>query len=205
MTGLRPSRARSGRSRAHDIPAVVVATILVLLVTACASTTSNPGTAASAGTSSGSATAIAYSHCMRSHGVTNFPDPDGSGHLPKTGAQQLGVSRSLFEEAQRACASSLPTAGTTNAQIDQCMSTGDCPPALIQTILSEQRRYAKCIRSHGYPGFPDPTIDSEGQPYFDASGAGISHETTHSPKFMAADGTCERRVGIDGNVPVDLG
>jgi hypothetical protein len=142
---------------------------------------------------------------MRSHGVPDFPDPDGAGHLPKTGAQQLGVSSSQFQTAQHACLNVLPSGGTTNAQINQCMSAGDCPAALVQTILNEQRKYAQCIRSHEYPSFPDPTIDSEGRPYFDVSGAGISNETTHSPKFMTVDNTCERLVGIGGNVPVDLG
>ena len=46
---------------------------------------------------------LAFSACMRSHGVPTFPDPDSSGAIPKAGPQQLGVSTSRFQQAQSAC------------------------------------------------------------------------------------------------------
>jgi hypothetical protein len=45
---------------------------------------------------------LAFSHCMRSHGVSQFPDPDRSGAIPKVTMQQLGVSSSQFQVAQSA-------------------------------------------------------------------------------------------------------
>jgi hypothetical protein len=50
-----------------------------------------PATAA-ARTPSTTQQAVAYSHCMRSHGVPRYPDPYSDGQLPKVGAQQLGVA-----------------------------------------------------------------------------------------------------------------
>jgi hypothetical protein len=65
--------------------------------------------------------------------------------------------------------------------------------------------YSRCIRSHGVPDFPDPTIDSEGRPFFDVSHAGITHQYTHSSLFESKDRECERLVGGSAGVPVPLG
>lgn len=65
--------------------------------------------------------------------------------------------------------------------------------------------FTRCIRSHGVPNFPDPTLDSEGRPFFNVSGAGISHQYTHSPQFASKDAECERLVGGSAGVPVPLG
>jgi hypothetical protein len=158
----------------------------------------------SAGTSASAATpsAVAYSTCMRSHGVPNFPDPPSSGTVPKGGAQQFGVSGSVFQAAETACQPLFPTSG---GSIQDCEDTGDCPPAVVQNALTLMRRYAECLRSHGVPNFPDPTIGSQGRPYFDVSGAGITYQYTHSAVFAAKDGECERLVGGSAGVPVPLG
>jgi hypothetical protein len=143
---------------------------------------------------------------MRSHGVPNFPDPDSSGHLPKGDARQFGVSSSRLEAAQRACQRMLPnTGGSFQQQTQDCFEAGDCPQALVQRILNVQRKYARCMRSHGVPNWPDPTIDSQGRPFFDVSKAGISEADTRSSQWTSSDRDCERLVGIDGDVPVDLG
>jgi hypothetical protein len=65
--------------------------------------------------------------------------------------------------------------------------------------------YSACIRARGVPNFPDPTIDSEGRPYFDVSNAGITHQYTHSSLFESKDRECERLVGGSAGVPVPLG
>ncbi len=129
---------------------------------------------------------------MRNYGVPNYPDPDSSGQLPKTSAQQLGVSNSRFASAQQACQRLLPNAGSSLQQQLECIRAGDCPPALVQQILSAQRNYARCMRSHGVPNFPDPTLDSQGQPVFDTTRAGISHELIHSPQYRSAELECNR-------------
>jgi hypothetical protein len=89
--------------------------------------------------------------------------------------------------------------------IQECESTGDCPQTVVQQALNVMREYAQCIRSHGVPNFPDPTLDSAGRPFFNASAAGISHQYTQSPQFAAKDAECERLVGGSAGVPVPLG
>ena len=65
----RPRRAWPSASR--------TAAALALLAAACSGSPSStgPGSSSDAGGSANSPSAIAYSQCMRSHGVPNFPDP----------------------------------------------------------------------------------------------------------------------------------
>jgi hypothetical protein len=136
--------------------AAIVATAGLVLLAACTrggeSFTGSNGSP-HAGGSMRSPSALAFSGCIRSHGVPNFPDPDSSGALPKVGPQQLGVSSSQFEAAQIACASLLQP---SDAQV-------------LQTLRG-MRDFARCMRSHGVPDWPDPTTDSNGQPVFDLRG-----------------------------------
>jgi hypothetical protein len=207
MKHIAPQERRPPR---HGLPATVIvaAAVLAMLPAACNGSPSSGGSGGSSSPagSTSSPSAVGYSHCMRSHGVVNFPDPDSSGQLPKADPQQLEVSQSQLKTAQRACQYLLPnTAGSFRQQTQQCFLAGDCPPALVQQIVTVQRRYAQCMRSHGFPNWPDPTIGSEGRPYFDVSKAGISEADTRSAQWTSSDRQCERLVGIGGDVPVDLG
>jgi hypothetical protein len=152
---------------------ILAAAALVLLAVACSSSPSSPGGGGSpsASGSANSPSVIAYSHCMRSHGVPNFPDPPSSGQVPKTSAQQLGVSSSQLQAAQTACRHLYPDNGEgggvlTKDSLGECEETGDCPQALVQAAMAALRIYAQCMRSHGLPTWPDPTLDSEGRPGF---------------------------------------
>ena len=181
MTGITPA------TPAHRLgpPAgVILIAVLAMLAAACAGSPSSAGP----GGASSSRSAVGYSACMRSHGVLSFPDPDSGGHLPKADPHQLGVSPSQLQAAQRACQHVLPNTGASfQQQTQQCFLADACPPALVQRILTAQRRYARCIRSHGVPNWPDPTIDSQGRPYFDVSKAGVSSQSTHSSAFASKD------------------
>ena len=37
--------------------------------------------------------------------------------------------------------------------------------AMVQQVLIAERRFAQCMRSHGVPGWPDPTVE-QGRPAF---------------------------------------
>jgi hypothetical protein len=202
----RPRRA--GPATARTTAAIIATAGLALLAAACGGSGSSTDSGSpSAGGSTTSPSAVGYSACMRSHGVPNFPDPESSGHVPKADAQQLGVSPSQLQAAERACKHLYPTTGGAfQQQTQQCEETGDCPQALVQRILTVQRKYARCIRSHGVPNWPDPTIDSHGRPYFNVSRAGLSSQYTHSSLFESKDRECERAVsGSSGGVPVAMG
>jgi hypothetical protein len=119
--------------------------------------------------------ALAFSHCMRAHGVRKFPDPYSSGVIPKVSLQQLGVSSSAFQAAEKACQNLLPPGG----------SNDQFPPGEAQQLLIGMLRFSECMRSHGLPNWPDPTIDSAGQPEFPLSTAhGINpHPRPNLPPF----------------------
>jgi hypothetical protein len=192
--------------RAHRVPVLAVIVAAGLALAGCGRSAPSPGASSTAGGTTSSPSVVAYSACMRSHGVSKFPDPDSSGHVPKADAQQLGVSSAQLLTAQQACQSTLPAGGSNEQQEEECYQAGECPQALVQQILSVQRQYAGCMRAHGVPNFPDPVIDSEGRPYFDASKAGLTSQFTHSSAFEAKDRVCERLVsGTAGGVPVPFG
>jgi hypothetical protein len=105
---------------------------------------------------------------MRSNGVPNYPDPDSSGQLRKPDAHHLGVSDSQLQSAQQGCQHVLPSNGRAidGRSISDCMMAEDCPQALVQHVLTEERSFAQCMRSHGVPNWPDPVTDSHGRPVF---------------------------------------
>jgi hypothetical protein len=199
-------RRRAGLRPAPATAAIISTAVLALLAAACSGRPSSTGGSPNAGGSAASMSVVAYSHCIRSHGVPGFPDPPSSGQVPKGDAQQFGVSSSQLHAAERACQHLYPgNGGSFQQSIQQCELTGDCPQAVVQQALTEMRNYARCIRSHGVPNWPDPTTDSQGRPYFDVGRAGISHAYTHSPLFESKDRICERQVGGSAGVPVPMG
>ena len=153
---------------ARTVAAIIAMTVLALLVAACGGSPSATPSSGSANTG-GSATSrmVAFSQCMRSHQVPGYPDPS-NGVLPKESAQRLGISSSQYQAAQRACQHLLPTTGgsLTASSLQQCYLADVCPQSLVQHAVSAGLKFARCMRSHGVPNWPDPTIDSQGRPLF---------------------------------------
>jgi hypothetical protein len=99
--------------------------------------------------------ALKFAECLRSHGVSNYPDPPANGiHPPaatRGGMTYLGDSFNpntpILQAAEAACekyAVGLATRIT---------------PAGAAKVEAEQLEYAQCIRSHGVPDFRDPSVD----------------------------------------------
>lgn len=151
----RPRRAwpRPARTAA----AIIVTAALALLTAACGGSPSPTGSGGSRGAagSANSQKILAFSRCVRSHGVPNFPDPNSSGVLPKTQVAQLAASSPQFPAAHRACEHLLPNGGQpTQAQVQQAWN--------------DMRNFARCMRSHGVPNWPDParTSQQDQRPFF---------------------------------------
>ncbi len=98
---------------------------------------------------------LAFSSCMRSHGVPNFPDPNSSGVLPKRQVAQVAAGTPEFVPAHRACGHLLPNAGQPSS-------------AQVQQAWSDMRSFARCMRSHGVSTWPDPSVTSaqDNRPFF---------------------------------------
>jgi hypothetical protein len=154
--------------RLRPTAAAVIATAVLALLAACSG--GSPPSAVSGGSPRGAApanssSAVAYSACMRSHGVPNFPDPRSGGAIPKADAHRLRVSTSRLQAAQTACQPLYPNNdGSLSASLRQCEEAGDCPQAMVQQVMTQLRKFSQCMRSHGVPKWPDPTIDSQGRP-----------------------------------------
>ena len=134
-------------------------------------------------TAGGSANAqlVAFSRCVRSHGVPDFPDPQaGASNAKSPSAQQLRVSSSQLSAAEHACQRLLPV-GTDD----------QFPSAEVPLLLRGMLPFARCMRSHGVPNFPDPAVDSEGRPIFPLSTHGISLNYSHSQRFNTVLGKCQ--------------
>jgi hypothetical protein len=188
------------------IAAAGLALLALALLTACSG---SPSSAAPAGTPTTggpvSSQAVAYSHCMRSHGVPDFPDPASNGQVPKADAQRLGVSSSQLDAAQTACQHLYPNSGgsggvLTKNSLGQCEETGECPQALVQAAMTALRTYARCMRSHGAPTWPDPSIDSEGRPGFN-----LLHVTGFNPNSSQTSNIMQQCFHVmPGGVPVPV-
>lgn len=115
---------------------------LALLVSACGATPTRSGSKATGKY----ATALAYSRCMRSHGVPRFPDPkQGPGGIEVGSAPGVDPRSPLFVSAQRACRHLLPNGGRPTRPGQQ-------------RALARMLRNSQCMRAHGISGFPDPTL-----------------------------------------------
>jgi hypothetical protein len=183
------------RPRRAELPIARTATVIIatgalaLLAAACSSGSLSSGGSLDAGGLANSRL-VAYSQCMRSHGMPNFPDPTG-GVPPKVTAQELGVSSSQLQAAQRACQRLLPAVGAslTASSLQRCYLAGVCPQALVRQAVNGGLQFARCMRSHGVPNWPDPTIDSQGRPVFN-----VDVPRPPPPQVSTAINECE---GLD--------
>jgi hypothetical protein len=197
MTGSRdartPQRSRAHVPRRRGAGAILATAGVTLLVAACGGSGRSPG----AGATTGPASGVAYSACMRSHGVARFPDPTENGQVAKADPQELGVSTSRYQAAQRACRRLIPLTGATREQQQetQCAMAGECSQAVVQEWMSGLHTLAGCLRSHGVPSWPDPVLTPQGLPHYPYDQAGIDH---HSAPILAKVGVCVRLTGFQG-------
>jgi hypothetical protein len=71
---------------------------------------------------------------------------------------------------------------------------------MVQRVLNGMRMLARCMRSHGVPTWPDPTVDSEGRPGFN-----LLHVNGFDPSSPQIDNKlqeCEHE--MPGGAPVPL-
>jgi hypothetical protein len=175
-----PGRAILKRGRFTVVPAAIGCT---LALAACGSSNQSSG-GASTGPSL-SASLVKFSACMRSHGVSGFPDPSTKQSPNSIGIDgynfdlPAGVNPQspAFESAQQTCGNLIGG------------GTGTTPnPAILAKAEQAALAHAQCMRQHGVPNFPDPTIRSTGSGIVSSSGGrGID---PRSPAFQQAQKIC---------------
>ncbi len=79
---------------------------------------------------------LAFTHCLRDHGVTGFPDPNSQGHLSLQLVQSAGIDLQApsFKTAALACVSS-SNGGVSRADVEQATS-GNPPQSESQSSSS---------------------------------------------------------------------
>ncbi len=92
---------------------------------------------------------IAFAKCMRSNGVPNFPDPNGSGGFPVRGG--FDPHSPVVNAARAKCRQLLPP------------GPGSGPPPSRQT-LAKFLNIARCMRQRGISDFPDPRTSAPPNP-----------------------------------------
>jgi hypothetical protein len=164
-----PGRRRSfpGRPAAATIAALIG---LAVLAAGCGDLNG----LANAGSGSTKTQLLTYARCMRSHGVYDFPDPTtvpGGGFAFQMNAgpgSDLNHNDPTFKAANQACRA-LERGGQRSAP----------PPA---ANIAAELTWARCLRSHGVPSFPDPNR----QGAFDSSKFDDS-----SPALQTASRACK--------------
>ena len=92
--------------------------------------------------------AVAFSVCMRAHGEPGFPDPQPNGNLLIDGPKDH-LNGALMPSAQKTCQHLLPKSAPLTA-------------AQQQKLTTQALKFVACMRAHGLPTFPDPTVNSQG-------------------------------------------
>lgn len=117
--------------------------------------------------------ALAFTNCMRSHGALGFPDPSSQGTFTVT---QALLKDPQIRSAAPSCRKLAPPPGALQV-----------PAALQRKLESQALQYAACMRSHGAPNFPDPTIQN-GLPEFRVA----ARSGAPAPQFQAPQRACQR-------------
>jgi hypothetical protein len=188
-------KQRPVRPRPPGAGVLAVAAIgIVLLAAACGGGAGSAG----AGTFLGGTytQSLAYTKCMRSHGVPQFPAPDAQGNWNDTQIQQIDQKDSqAARNANAACNSLLPNQGS-GLSVTQLQD-------MQEQNLRNAVKAAHCMRAHGIQNFPDPagSTQSSGinwQPVISAEQAGGFNQ--NSPSYEAAFDACSgKRLG--GPIP----
>lgn len=129
------------RRRLSPLPALA---LLAVILAGC-------GGASAGGNNGGSSSATArdkavkFAECMRSNGVSGFPDPNASGQLTidaVANGSSIDTNSAAFKTALSACKNLEPP--------------GFTGPKVTPQLRAARLAFARCVRNHGVPDFPDP-------------------------------------------------
>jgi hypothetical protein len=155
-----------------------VLTMMALGVVACSS--SGPGSTPDAGSSAvTTAQLVKFAQCMRAHDVKNFPDPvNGAFSFSRVGPDSVDPKSPAFQAAKAACIHLVPGEAQRPTVTAQDLAAGD--------------KLAACMRSHGFPSFPDPNS----QNVFDVP----KSINIALPSYQSAFSTCQSQAHDNNGV-----
>jgi hypothetical protein len=126
---------------------------------------------------------VAFTQCMRTHGVPEFPEPT-EGHIlfDRGGAGKLDPGSPQFKAAAKTCRKLLPNGGEPT-------------PQQRAELQERALKFSDCMRSHGLPNFPTPTFEGNGVRLGLKAHTGVD---PRSPQFQAAAKACRSYFGPPG-------
>jgi hypothetical protein len=166
-----PGHTHTGQAHPRPWRAAALAAAaaaLALLATACGS---SPKPAASSSPPTYEQL-LTYATCMRTHGAPTYPDPvqgpGGYWAFLNTPGSPVGDPPA---DAVKACQKLAPK------------QTG-LPQSVIQAVVQQGLKLARCMRAHGITNFPDPTTSGGGV------GISLGGMDQNSPQYQAAQQAC---------------
>ena len=166
---------RGHRRRATRLAVVSAGTVLLAAACGGGSPAASPG-------GSLYQQSLAYSRCMRVHGVPDFPilkqGPGGSLVHPVSPPAGMLTSPG-YDAAFRACL--------------KLAVVGGGSPARYRAMALKGLAQAECMRAHGITGYPSPGALDGGLHEPDATAIGLD---THTPQFAAAARACGMAGGL---------
>ncbi len=171
----------------RPVPLVLAAPVAAaLLLVGCDHSSGGPRVAsashsgssiASLSAGSGKSNPIAYSRCMRTHGISDFPDPNSGGGftIKNEPGSDLDPKNPQYKAAANACKKLAPQR-----------------PPVTDKDRAASLKFSQCMRAHGIKDFPDPSSDGQimlGKP---GQGAANSDLTPDNPQFKAAQQACNK-------------
>ncbi len=134
--------------RSRSPLAVLSLIAVVALISACGSSApvgSITGSGGATNTAANAQKGVKFAECMRSNGVSEFPDPGASGSFTideVVNGSSLDPNAPAFKQAISACKSLEPAGFEGGARSTQQQSAA--------------LKFAQCIRENGVTDFPDP-------------------------------------------------
>lgn len=149
----------------------------VSLLAGCADSGSDGGGSSADGSSDPEEARLAYTKCMREHGV-DIPDPKPGGGMIELGpGGSINGNHETFKTAQEACSEYLDDMGEAG-------TLGQ----LTEEDKEQMLKFAECMREHGID-IPDPDFNSDG------GGMDIPLDSVASDKLKAAEEACQEFFG----------
>jgi len=160
----RDPQRRSGFRRAGVLAAVLSS---LALLAACG----GPAAPSATHAESQKSALLAFSSCIRAHGVPDFPDPQPAGGFARSALNPIDQNSPQFLAAEKACRSLAIASGFEHT------------PAELRKHVQQEIAESLCMRKHGVPNMPLP--NAQGQMVFPAGGPNPSQ-----PQFQAAQRHC---------------
>jgi len=148
-----------------------------------AATTTGPSASQSGSKANPTISALGYVSCMRTHGEPNMPEPTIKGrsaNIVVGSGSGVDPNSPQFTTANNACKHLLP---------DNGIAAGG--PTITPADRADYLKGAACMRSNGFPQFPDPVFANNTVTFPYNSRSPID---TNSSQYKSAVTTCEKLI-----------